>query len=1043
MSYAARLRTTLLVVLLTTLTAGLASAQTPVTSVIISDKAGVTTTNYPMTLSMIFKEGDVADHVYAKIGTQTLTTQTDAKVHWPDGTVMHALVSFLIPTMSANGQVTVDLYDGGTNANSTYLTKTQLLATDFDARMTITPDGGSPTTITARDLLNNITTPEYWIKGDVCSEFLIRHWPTNLVVLNPDQSIRNKLNVQYYVRYYPGWNGIRIDTVVENCWAEYRSNITYDFDLKFGNSNPQTVLARTALKHNMNARWHRIIWQGDTPPEVEIRFDVPYMISTGLIPNYDLTRSMSETEIETFYQSFLAKPRDIMEPGIKDPNFKQTGTYEGRPIYGDTQVRWLRTMDNRMREVLLNWGDSSGAAPIHYRESNPNKSDVNHILTIDDRPTVCLSDLGEPTTTPEDRLPFPTSDDTHTEWDINSAHTPSFTYLPYIATGEFFDLEELYFWPSYELADFNNSYRSYDLGIVNTSIQTRGMAWVIRNMADAAMMAPDGSREKTYFMEKTGNTLTAWQTKYLSVPSDYPAARYFNPQWSDPALLIFQPDCAGFTSPWMDDFMLISLAHMKDCGFTDAGPLVDWIGKTVVDRFHNPDFNWYRGNDEWLPVKYRDAQSVVHPYPTWAAISAAYLNSGPTSYVIRGIDTYQYIARCALSNVTGLTGGQAAWDWYDDTLPGKEGFDIYPGWDCVPRGYVPAADTIPPSAPYNMQVTDPTVNSLIVRWTAPGDNGLTGTATSYDLRYSTNPITTSNWGSATPVPSMPTPTIAGYNQYKVVSGLDDNTTYYFAMTASDEVPNVSDLSSCVSGTTLEGVDVTAPATIANLKVDTVTTDSITLSWTTPGDDGMDGTATHYDIRYSTVIIDGSNWDSATQVTAPTPAAPTTPQSVTVGNLTNGTTYYFAMKTSDEVPNTSALSNVVGGTTIAIPPVVQFTASSSNGSEGTTPATITVTLDKTWPQTVVVNYAVTGGTATEGSDFSVPATGGNAVVALKRDATLTDWRRSFHPVHDAHRQQRRSYDGPGCSPVPIQQRPVHELRHDCSGYWSPTLYACWF
>ncbi len=190
---------------------------------------------------------------------------------------------------------------------------------------------------------------------------------------------------------------------------------------------------------------------------------------------------------------------------------------------------------------------------------------------------------------------------------------------------------------------------------------------------------------------------------------------------------------------------------------------------------------------------------------------------------------YQYIARCALSNVTGLTDGQAAWDWYDDTLPGKEVFNLDPGWDCVPRGYVPAADTIPPSAPYNMQVTDPTVNSLIVRWTAPGDNGLTGTATSYDLRYSTNPITTSNWGSATPVPSMPTPTIAGYNQYKVVSGLDDNTTYYFAMTASDEVPNVSDLSSCVSGTTIEGVDVTAPATIANLKVDTVTTDSITLS----------------------------------------------------------------------------------------------------------------------------------------------------------------------------------------------------------------------
>ncbi len=244
MSYAPRLRTTLLVVLLTTLTAGVASAQTPVTSVIISDKAGVTTTNYPMTLSMIFKEGDVGDHVYAKIGTQTLTTQTDAKVHYSDGSVRHALVSFLIPTMPANGQVTVDLYDGGTNANSTYLTKTQLLATDFDARMTITPDGGSPTTITARNLLNSITTPEYWTKGEVCSEFLIRNWPTNVVVLNPDQSIRNKLNVQYYVRYYPGWNGFRIDTVVENCWAEYRSNITTTLTCSSATAIPRACFPR-------------------------------------------------------------------------------------------------------------------------------------------------------------------------------------------------------------------------------------------------------------------------------------------------------------------------------------------------------------------------------------------------------------------------------------------------------------------------------------------------------------------------------------------------------------------------------------------------------------------------------------------------------------------------------------------------------------------------------------------------------------------------------------------------------------------------------
>ena len=45
---------------------------------------------------------------------------------------------------------------------------------------------------------------------------------------------------------------------------------------------------------------------------------------------------------------------------------------------------------------------------------------------------------------------------------------------------------------------------------------------------------------------------------------------------------------------------------------------------------------------------------------------------------------------------------------------------------------------------------------------------------------------------------------------------------------------------------------------------------------------------------------------------PTPAAAGTSQNMTVSGLTASTTYYFAMKTSDEVPNTSALSNVASG-----------------------------------------------------------------------------------------------------------------------------------
>jgi hypothetical protein len=53
-----------------------------------------------------------------------------------------------------------------------------------------------------------------------------------------------------------------------------------------------------------------------------------------------------------------------------------------------------------------------------------------------------------------------------------------------------------------------------------------------------------------------------------------------------------------------------------------------------------------------------------------------------------------------------------------------------------------------------------------------------------------------------------------------------------------------------------------------------------------------------------------NWDSATQASGePTPSVAGTAESMTVSSLSAGTTYYFAIKTSDETPNESGLSNV--------------------------------------------------------------------------------------------------------------------------------------
>jgi phosphodiesterase/alkaline phosphatase D-like protein len=103
----------------------------------------------------------------------------------------------------------------------------------------------------------------------------------------------------------------------------------------------------------------------------------------------------------------------------------------------------------------------------------------------------------------------------------------------------------------------------------------------------------------------------------------------------------------------------------------------------------------------------------------------------------------------------------------------------------------------------------------------------------------------------------------------------------------------------------------------------VTSNSVQLSWTTPGDDSLTGTAAQFDLRYSTSPINATNFASATRWTAtPAPTASGTRQSVTVTGLSPSTTYYFAIKTADEVPNWAGISNVISRTTSAAPDVVR-------------------------------------------------------------------------------------------------------------------------
>ncbi len=205
---------------------------------------------------------------------------------------------------------------------------------------------------------------------------------------------------------------------------------------------------------------------------------------------------------------------------------------------------------------------------------------------------------------------------------------------------------------------------------------------------------------------------------------------------------------------------------------------------------------------------------------------------------------------------------------------------------------------------------------VILSWTAPGDDGNTGTAALYDLRYSRSPITAANWNDWNVIVAAqnePRPAAAGTVQEYILTDLPPGTTYYFAIRAGDEANNWSGLSNVVTVKT--PTETVPPAAITDLNIISTGDNSVTLGWTAPGDDGTTGQAAQYEVRYSTSPITATNWAAATLVAdVPTPKAPGSPETLTVASLQSGVTYYFAVKTADENPNWSALSNVVNSMT---------------------------------------------------------------------------------------------------------------------------------
>ncbi len=102
-------------------------------------------------------------------------------------------------------------------------------------------------------------------------------------------------------------------------------------------------------------------------------------------------------------------------------------------------------------------------------------------------------------------------------------------------------------------------------------------------------------------------------------------------------------------------------------------------------------------------------------------------------------------------------------------------------------------------------------------------------------------------------------------------------------------------------------DRSAPATISWLGADAISGSTAGLKWQSTGDDGTNGQANLYEMRYATFGLDASNFSQGILVSLPRPQSSGNIETASVSGLVPGISYFFGIRAYDEMNNRSPVS----------------------------------------------------------------------------------------------------------------------------------------
>ncbi len=564
------------------------------------------------------------------------------------------------------------------------------------------------------------------------------------VILQPDQQwapaasdLQKSLHPRFILTFYPGWDGVKVEAIVENVWSNKLQNQGYRALLLEGEGAAAKPVWDAMVSHYAGARWRQVFWSGNATGDIRVDLNFPYLVYSRAVPSYDLNLNLPQSTVLADRKLFDASDRgENMGSGTWTKYFPAPG---GRPDIGllpRWDVTYLYSWDEGLHRMILGNGEAGAHIPTHFRESlytnrkfesSSDASAFGRVISIDARPTVrtmigawAISD-----TALADRITT-AGPSSAGSWSPDLAHQAEFAYFPYLVTGDYYFLEELQFWAANDLAWSQPASVGYGRGGSMGYIydQIRGEGWALRTLALAAAMSPDGTPEKTYFTQKLQNNIAVREGKLgftggmfyepaENCPFPCKATRWRygrdlvargleNPlrfietnfvKISSSAELVYVDPEKTFSlgNPWMVNYKQCVLAWIDDLGFNEIRPFRHYVAGNLIPQVLHPDYNPYLATEYRTPMHQMSDQGF---FKSWADVKAGY---SPTFQAEDAIpagrltlpSSYAYILRAALAGASDValddsSTGLRAFEWLNGKLK-PEILRSDPTWAMVPR----------------------------------------------------------------------------------------------------------------------------------------------------------------------------------------------------------------------------------------------------------------------------------------------------------------------------------------------------------------------